>query len=204
MKRIIKKILGSVYKVLLTRCYQTRGTANPLTLRTIFIQKIFGFNRSAYWPVHHSSVVSNPRNILIGIGTSPGMSPGCYIQGIGKIYIGDYSILAPNVGIISANHEIYNHKLHKIGVVRIGDYCWIGMNSVILPNVEIGDFTVVAAGSVVKDSFSSGYCVVAGNPAKIIKHLDKNICVRHKDKYEYVGYYRVDEFEKYRRKYLNV
>lgn len=43
------------------------------------------------------------------------------------------------------------------------------MNSVILPGVVLGEHTVVGAGSIVTKSFSEGYCVIAGNPAKIIK-----------------------------------
>lgn len=45
------------------------------------------------------------------------------------------------------------------------------MNSVVLPGVSLGPHTVVGAGSVVTKSFPDGYCVVAGNPAKIIRRL---------------------------------
>ena len=49
------------------------------------------------------------------------------------------------------------------------------MNSVILPGVVLGEKTIVGAGSVVTKSFLEGYCVIAGNPAKKIKDLNKNI-----------------------------
>lgn len=55
--------------------------------------------------------------------------------------------------------------------VLIGEKCWIGMNSVILPGVILGPHTVVGAGSVVTKSFVDGYCIVAGNPAKIIRKI---------------------------------
>ena len=42
------------------------------------------------------------------------------------------------------------------------------MNSIILPGVNLGPRTVVAAGSVVTKSFPDGFCVLAGNPAKIV------------------------------------
>lgn len=196
IKNILKMIFGAHY--------QTAGTAAPITMRTWFIQKILGFNRSAYWPTHHSSVISNPANILIGIGTAPGLSPGCYIQGIGKIYIGDYTIIAPNVGIISANHDVYDYRAHHKGFVKIGRYCWIGMNVVIMPNVELGDHTVVAAGSCVTSSFPDGYCILAGNPAKRIKTLQKDECIEYINPYEYYGYIKKEKFAGYRKKYLTL
>ncbi len=45
------------------------------------------------------------------------------------------------------------------------------MNSVILPGVQLGDYTVVGAGTVVTKSFPKGRCVIAGNPAKVIKEF---------------------------------
>lgn len=52
--------------------------------------------------------------------------------------------------------------------VRIGDNVWIGMNAVILKGVEIGDNAIVAAGAMVSKSVPAN-CVVAGNPARIVK-----------------------------------
>ena len=46
------------------------------------------------------------------------------------------------------------------------------MNSVVLPGVKLGDHTVVGAGSIVTKSFPEGYCVIAGNPAKMIKKIN--------------------------------
>ena len=73
--------------------------------------------------------MGDPSNIFCGIETSPGLSPGNYIQGMGKTYIGDYTQIAPNVGIISANHELEDNRKHIIEDVYIGKYCWIGMGA---------------------------------------------------------------------------
>jgi acetyltransferase-like isoleucine patch superfamily enzyme len=54
--------------------------------------------------------------------------------------------------------------------VEIGEDCWIGANSIVLKGVKIGDRSVVAAGSVVTVDIGED-CVVAGNPARIVRSL---------------------------------
>jgi len=56
--------------------------------------------------------------------------------------------------------------------VRIGDDAWIGANSIILRGVTIGARAVVGAGSVVTEDVPEG-CIVAGNPARIIRRIDE-------------------------------
>lgn len=50
----------------------------------------------------------------------------------------------------------------------IGKRCFIGANAIILPGVNVGDSVIVGAGSVVTKDVPSG-CIVAGNPAKILR-----------------------------------
>jgi len=157
-----------------------------------------------YWPVHPSSIVGNWKNVWAGVETCPGYMPGCYIQGIGRIVIGDYTQISCNVGLITSNHDIYDNRKHPSrGEICIGEYCWIGMNAVILPNVVLGDFTIVGAGAVVTHSFPDGYSVLAGNPARIIKMLDKSKCVRHKSQFEYCGYIPKKYFTSFAKRKLN-
>ena len=204
IKYIIKTINLFLLKYICDKCYKTIQTQTPITLKYIFWQKILGFNKKVYWPVHFTSIVGTPNNICVGIDVSPGYMPGCYIQGMGKVYIGDYTQISANVGIISANHDLYDTRKHISSTIRIGKYCWIGMNSIILPNVELGDWTIIGAGSVVTKSFTEGYCVIGGNPAKIIKKLDKEKCVTYKNEYEYNGYIKAERFEKFRKNFLKV
>ena len=60
---------------------------------------------------------------------------------------------------------------NAVGDLFIGDYVWIGANSVILPGVILGKHSVVAAGSVVSRSIPA-YSICAGCPAKVIKSYD--------------------------------
>ena len=184
---------------------ETRRTQTPITFSIWFLQKIIGFNRKAYWPVHFTSRVYKPQNVLCGIETCPGYSPGCYIQADGKIFIGDYTQIAPNVALITSNHDLHDNRISsQKTTIDIGKYCWLGFGSVILPSVKLGDYTIVAANSVVTKSFEEGFCVVAGNPAKIIKYLDKDQCVFHDSEKKYNGYIQSSKFKNYRKKKLNV
>lgn len=183
---------------------ETKDTQAPVTLSGWFVQKVLGINREAYWPMHFTSKVGCAYNVLAGIASAPGLSPGCYIQGIGKIYIGDYTMIAANVGIISANHDVYDHRKHSAGEVRLGRYCWIGINSSILPGTNLGDFTVVGAGSVVNKPFPEGCCVIAGSPAKLIRKLDPAECVAYRDHHEYYGYVPAADFPAFRSRHLSI
>jgi acetyltransferase-like isoleucine patch superfamily enzyme len=171
-----------------------------------FKQKVLnlGGNKKAYWPVHSTSTVYDSENILVGIDAYPGIMKGCYIQGKGGITIGDYTQIAPNVAIISANHDYYDTRRHTISPVFIGKYCWIGVGAKIMPGVTLGDWTIVAAGAVVTKSFPDGFCVLGGVPARIIKQLEKDKCVPYKLNTEYNGYIRSDKFASYRQKYLSI
>lgn len=53
------------------------------------------------------------------------------------------------------------------GKIVIGDYVYIGTNSLVMPGVTLGDHTLVAAGSVVTKSYQGGV-VLAGNPARVV------------------------------------
>ncbi|MDU7215713.1 acyltransferase [Clostridium sp.] len=199
MKKILKKILRKVY--FFNDYYKIKDTKVPIKIRQYIKYKIYNKNKRVYWPVHKNSVVTG--NVTIGVNSSVGATPGCYIQGLGGISIGDYTIVAPNVGIISANHDINDYRKHNYKKVVIGDYCWVGMNSIILPGVRLGNHTIVGAGSVVTNSFADGYCIIAGNPAKVIKTIDKDKVIDYKDESEYYGYIRKERFLKYKKKYLN-
>ncbi len=185
---------------------KTRGTQTPITFSMWFYQKVLGINRGAYWPVHRTSLVQGEKNILIGIETSPGLMPNCYIEAVyTNITIGDYTQIGPSVGILSSNHSLTNNRISEVkGPISIGRYCWLGMGSRILSGVTLGDYTIVGANAVVTKSFPEGYCVLGGNPAKVIKRLNRNECVFHRSAQEYVGYYSVPEFELYKKKHLNI
>lgn len=134
-----------------------------------FYQNVLDINNDIPWMVHFTSRVTG--DIVIGkdVWISFAVSGGCYIQGGNGIEIGDGTIFAPGVKIISANHDVKNlQKTVAVRPIKIGKNCWIGTNSVILPGVQLGDNVTVGAGSVVNKNFGSNK-IIAGIPAKEIK-----------------------------------
>lgn len=144
-------------------------------MENFFIQKIIGYQRHIPYPVSFRMQVMNWENIYFDINDiSNFQKGGSYFQAAADahIYIGSGTYIAGNVGIITANHDLNNLSLPAPGKdVNIGKECWIGMNSVILPGVSLGEHTIVGAGSVVTKSFPEGHCVIAGNPVKLIRKL---------------------------------
>lgn len=94
------------------------------------------------------------------------------------IKIGGGSMIAPNVAIMDsdfhslwpAENRLTNPALDKDDDVIIGENVWIGIQSIILKGVTIGDNSIIAAGSIVTKSIPANV-LAGGIPAKIIKNL---------------------------------
>ncbi len=141
-------------------------------------RKVFRQNSLVKYPIHHTSTIYHPQNLKLGKETYPGDSPGVYINAMNGIEIGDYTNIGPQVCILSGNHDFIDNSKHvQAKPIKIGKHCWLGAQVSILPEVVLGDFVIVGAGSVVTKDFEKGFCVIAGNPAKIIKFIDKQNAV---------------------------
>ncbi len=92
----------------------------------------------------------------------------------GHIYIGDCTLIGPNVTIATASHPIsppLRAKAYQYNDdVRIGRNVWIGAGTVILPGVVIGDNTVIGAGSVVTKDIPPDV-VAVGNPCRVMRKI---------------------------------
>ena len=90
------------------------------------------------------------------------------------IYIGDYTMLAPNVVIATAAHPILpelREKQYQFNLpVHIGRNCWLGAGVIVLPGVTIGDNTVIGAGSVVTKDIPANV-VAVGNPCRVLREI---------------------------------
>jgi len=90
------------------------------------------------------------------------------------VIIEDYAMLAGGNHLLTHSRapEYFKGKLLSyVAPITIKKYAWIGINSIILPGVTIGEGSVVSAGSVVTENVPPSV-VVQGNPAKIIRKFD--------------------------------
>jgi acetyltransferase-like isoleucine patch superfamily enzyme len=110
----------------------------------------------------------------IKIGNDVSIGQCLHIISGESVIIGDKSTLSANVFISDVDHEYESIHVHvmkqslKIKRTLIGSNCFIGYGAVIRAGTKLGVQCVVGANSVVKGNFPD-YCVIAGNPARIIK-----------------------------------
>lgn len=129
------------------------------------------------WQNHYTG--KNDAELIIGAGADIG--DYTHITAMGHMRIGKYLLTGRWVTITDNGHgdtdyetllqpPLYRKVISK-GDVTIGDNVWIGDKATILPGVTIGDGAVIGANSVVTKDVPA-YSIVAGNPAKIIKHAN--------------------------------
>ncbi|MCB2078723.1 MAG: acyltransferase [Novosphingobium sp.] len=96
------------------------------------------------------------------------IGPGCVLGAASPIHLGLHARLSKDVLLETAGLDFSVNALpykHVSKPIRIGDGVWIGARAIILGGVEIGERSVVAAGSVVTRSVPPN-TIVAGVPAK--------------------------------------
>ena len=106
---------------------------------------------------------------------------GCYfvIYTLGSepylVEIGAETLVAGGVRFLTHDGGIWvirrlrpKVKVNRFKPVRIGERCFIGTDSILLPGTDIGDDTIIGAGSVVTGKIPSGV-VAAGVPARVIR-----------------------------------
>lgn len=84
------------------------------------------------------------------------------------IHIGNNTTISAGVSILSHEHNKRVNGLPLKREVFIGDRCSIGTAAIIVGGVTIGDEVIVGAGAIVVKDVPS-HCIVAGNPARIVR-----------------------------------
>ena len=119
------------------------------------------------------SVFGGPDNVLeIGKETYVGMNT--IINGFNAgVIIGANVSIAQNVNIMADSGPNASLNMQNVfpiekGNIKIGDHSWIGASAIIMPDVTLGKYCVVAANSFVNKSFPA-FSIIGGNPARLIR-----------------------------------
>jgi acetyltransferase-like isoleucine patch superfamily enzyme len=113
------------------------------------------------------------KNLVIGDDVDVALES--LISTSGGVTIGDRTLIGYRTQILSTNHVIPEGRKRILGQghvkkrITIGSDVWIGANCIILAGINIGEGAVVGAGSVVTKDVEP-YTIVAGNPARVIRH----------------------------------
>ena len=90
------------------------------------------------------------------------------------IYVGDHTMIGPNVTLASAGHPVWpelREKEYQFNMpIHIGKNCWLGAGTVVVPGVSIGDNTVIGAGSIVTKDIPANV-VAVGNPCRVMREI---------------------------------
>lgn len=120
-------------------------------------------------------IFGSPENQLT-VGKSCYFGPNTLVEGYNaKVTIGNHVSFAQNINLMSGSGPNASEVMQRIfpilkGEVSLGDHTWIGASVVIMPNVSLGKYCVVAANSFVNKSFPD-YSIIGGSPAKLIRTL---------------------------------
>lgn len=123
------------------------------------------------------SIFGGPGNqVELGSDTYVGMNT--IINGFAsKLTIGKNVSISHNVNFMVDSGPNASPAMQKIfplerGPISIGNSCWIGASAIIMPNVNLGQFCIVAANSFVNTSFPS-FSIIGGSPAKLIRSFSE-------------------------------
>lgn len=140
-------------------------------LRSLIAKKLFkhvGKNIT----IKRGAYFGDGRNIVMGDYSQLGIN--CKVEN--DLVMGDYVLMGPEVVIYSSMHEykdinvpIMMQGSKEKKPVVIGNDVWIGLRSVIMPGVKIGDHAIIGSGAVVTHDVPK-YAIVGGIPAKVIRY----------------------------------
>ncbi len=130
--------------------------------------------------IHHRVKIWRPENIVIGKGVRIPASTD--MAGMGRITIGDYTLVGANVSFITNNHPLEDESLSwqevMIGSqqdIIIGKYCWLMNNSTIIAGkngLVVNDYSWIASGALVVKDIPEAQ-LWGGVPAAYIRNVHK-------------------------------
>lgn len=121
----------------------------------------------------------------VHIGANTFLNVNCVLLDAAEIRIGEHTLLGPAVQLLTAFHPLRATDRVVTGTapdsgqapyrtqaapIRIGDNCWIGAGTLVMPGVTIGDNVTIGAGSIVTRNIPSGV-LAFGQPCRVQREL---------------------------------
>ncbi len=152
------------------------GQTASMSFRIFIYQYILLVRMGKGVVIYHNADFRAPYNIVIGEGSIIG--DNAVLDGRNGIIIGSNVNFSSNVSIWTEQHDHRDPYFRCETQIKhptiIGDRAWIGPNTILLPNVEIGEGSVIAAGAVATTKLES-FGIFAGIPAKKIGERNRDL-----------------------------
>jgi putative colanic acid biosynthesis acetyltransferase WcaF len=144
-----------------------RTTPKPLYRWRILLLRCFGAKILGRCYVASSSKVKFPWHLTMHDRASLG--DHCEVYNLGHVHLGERVTIAQHVYLCAGTHDLSKSSLPLVvGDINIGADVFVGAKALILPGVNLGEGSVVGAGSVVTKDVEP-WTIVAGNPARPIR-----------------------------------
>lgn len=158
--RVISKFFGNIYRKFLEKLmdWAILEPFLPRKLRPWLVRRMGG----------HIS-----KNVFIGDYVR------FDLQHVSMIYVGEYSHITSGCRLLCHQRNLKNYHKgdnaasfgYRLGEIHIGKGVMIGMETMIMPGVTIGDGAVIGAHSTVTKDIPA-YTIAVGNPAKVVKIIE--------------------------------
>lgn len=150
---VFTMIKFSLFKILYKNRFSFRGIQRFSPDTSIDIEKGGIISLGKKVRAHTGTRIKAARGGIIKIGSNVSFNYGCLVIAHEKIEIGDGTMIGPNVLFYDHDHDFHrkniSDQVYKTSPISIGKNVWIGANCIILRGTEIGQGSVVAAGTVV-------------------------------------------------------
>jgi acetyltransferase-like isoleucine patch superfamily enzyme len=188
MKKIIFSKITQVINVLLLHTqlkihgvnYGKKLRGNVCTLKNVGTIKIGNnvlLNSHPDGEIYKTGLLTHLKSSIIQIGDNCWLN-GTIVHARTSVIIGDNSMFGPGVVILDndSHNPSIDPTIRRTGPITsspviIGRNVWIGMHSIIMKGVHIGDNSIVAAGSVLTKDIPSNQ-LFGGNPAHFVRELE--------------------------------
>lgn len=160
--RILRVAWGFVYALLF------RPTPKPLHGWRRFLLRLFGATVASTAHPYPRCRIFAPWNLIMGDYSCLADDVDCY--SVAPIRLGAHATVSQHAHLCAATHDYEDPEFTLLPrPIAIGDYAWVAAGAFIGPGVTVGEGAVVGARAVVTRDVAPR-TVVAGNPARVVKH----------------------------------